>query len=233
MLNLGIIVAMKQELNEIKKKIFIYKKNNFKNYILYIGKFKKIKIFLLQCGVGKTNASCATSILLCKYKIDFIINIGSCGSLKKNKKIFDILIPEKLCYHDVDLTAFNYPVGKIPNLPIFFYPNFYLKNIIIKICTEKKIPFFLGLLITGDIFLQGKDNLNIIKKKIPSAIALDMESTAIAHVCYIFNTPFINIKLISDCSGNKSKIEFKKNILNINLKSWLIIFEILKFFNGD
>ncbi|WP_343153057.1 5'-methylthioadenosine/S-adenosylhomocysteine nucleosidase [Buchnera aphidicola] len=121
MLNIGIIVAIKKELNEIKKKLHVYKKINLRKYILYIGIFKKINFFLLQCDIGKTNASCATTLLLEKYKINYVINIGSCGSLKKNIQIFDIIISQKTCYHDVDLTAFDYPIGKIPNLPNFFF----------------------------------------------------------------------------------------------------------------
>ncbi|CAL4320769.1 5'-methylthioadenosine/S-adenosylhomocysteine nucleosidase [Buchnera aphidicola (Mindarus abietinus)] len=228
MLNIGIVIAIKKELNEIKKKLFIYKKINLKKYVLYLGSFKKINFFLLQCNIGKTNASCATTLLLQTYKINFIINIGSSGSLKKKIKIFDIIIAKKTCYYDVDLTAFNYPIGKIPNSPNFFNSDSYLKEIAIRACIKKKFSFFLGTLVTGDTFLKEKKKINFIKSIFPSAIALDMEASAIAHVCYIFTIPFINIKFISDCSSKNSQEEFKKNIDLISFKSYLIILEILK-----
>ncbi|XAJ83078.1 hypothetical protein RJT65_00930 [Buchnera aphidicola (Mindarus japonicus)] len=81
------------------------------------------------------------------------------------------------------------------------------------------------MLVTGDTFL--KEKTYSIKNNFPLAIAIDMEACAIAHVCFIFKIPFLSIKIISDCSNQNSKKEFKKNIHLISIKSYLIIVEIL------
>ena len=55
-----------------------------------------------------------------------------------------------------------------------------------------------GLIVTGDWFVDSKEKMREIVGHFPDAKAVDMESCAIAQVCYIYKVPFISFRLISD-----------------------------------
>ncbi len=219
----GIIIALKKEYNTFKKYIKKRKILKIKKIKIYTGYFKKKKIILIKSGIGKVSSSIAATLIINNYPIKKIINIGSAGSLKKKYTFKNIIIIKNFYYHDVNLTIFNYKPGKIPNIPKKFTSNKILIKKISDKLKNKNKNFYTGNIITGDTFITNKTKKNI-KNIFPKTICVDMEAAAIAHVCYIFNIPFISIKIISDQSNKKAQIDFKKNINSISNK----ILNILK-----
>jgi len=55
-----------------------------------------------------------------------------------------------------------------------------------------------GLICTGDQFITEAIGLQTIKRNFPKALAVDMESAAMAHICYQRNIPFASIRVVSD-----------------------------------
>ncbi|QCI22665.1 5'-methylthioadenosine/adenosylhomocysteine nucleosidase [Buchnera aphidicola] len=211
-MKIGIIGAISQETEILKKIIHPYAERMVRNYKIYIKTFKKNDIFLIKSGVGKVSASIATMILINFFKIDIIINSGSAGSLNSQLKIGDIIIPQKTCYYDVDLTNFGYFQGQIPKYPKKFTINKKIYNFFEKKSYKHELKFTKGLIISGDSFIRENSRMKFLKKIFPSAIAVEMESAAIAQVCYKFNIPLIVIKSISDASDNNATLNFKKNV---------------------
>ena len=60
-----------------------------------------------------------------------------------------------------------------------------------------------GLILTGDQFITRRDTLDGIKALFPEGLAVDMESAAIAQVCYLQKVPFVSFRIISDTPGAK------------------------------
>ena len=64
-----------------------------------------------------------------------------------------------------------------------------------------------GLICTGDAFCTHKEQTDAILKRFPQAAAVDMESAAIAHVCHLYQVPFISFRIISDsANGDAARI---------------------------
>ena len=55
-----------------------------------------------------------------------------------------------------------------------------------------------GLIVTGDWFVDSKEKMRSIVSLFPDAIAVDMESAAIAQTCHIYKVPFISFRVVSD-----------------------------------
>ena len=64
-----------------------------------------------------------------------------------------------------------------------------------------------GLIASGDRFISSVDDLNDVLKVRPEAIAVDMESGAIAQVCYVRSVPFLAIRVVSDTPGSNNHFE--------------------------
>lgn len=58
-----------------------------------------------------------------------------------------------------------------------------------------------GLILTGDQFITSPEALAVIKSNFPEGLAVDMESAAIAQVCYLQGVPFVSFRVISDTPG--------------------------------
>lgn len=58
-----------------------------------------------------------------------------------------------------------------------------------------------GLLASGDIFVDDPRELERILQLYPDAMAVDMESGAIAQVCHLKNVPFVCLRVVSDTPG--------------------------------
>ncbi|QIQ41806.1 MAG: 5'-methylthioadenosine/adenosylhomocysteine nucleosidase [Buchnera aphidicola (Microlophium carnosum)] len=211
-MKIGIIAAISQETKILQKIIYPYIKKIIGNCKIYIGTFKNNDVFLIKSGIGKVSASISTMILINLCQPDIIINSGSAGSLHSLLKIGDIIIPEQTCYYDVDLTNFGYTRGQIPKYPKTFIINKTIYNFCKKNSARYQLKFIQGLIISGDSFIRDNSYIKILKNQFPSAIAVEMESTAIAQVCYKFNIPLIVIKSISDLSDNHATVSFKENI---------------------
>ena len=55
-----------------------------------------------------------------------------------------------------------------------------------------------GLTVSGEWFVDSREKMAAILERFPEAVAVDMESCAIAQTCLIYKTPFISFRIISD-----------------------------------
>ena len=202
MKKIGIIFAMREELNELLKILELQKEYKIFDLTFYECIFKDINCILVESGIGKVNASRTTQILIDNMKVDYIFNIGVAGSVSNDVKICDIVIGNRLVQHDFDLTPFNHEKGHIPNVGKYVECDEYL----LRIAKSIKISnCHTGVIASGDIFVQEMEMGKKINKKF-EALCVEMEGAAIAQVCYLSGIPFLVIRSISD-SPNKDNNE--------------------------
>ncbi|VFP78693.1 5'-methylthioadenosine/S-adenosylhomocysteine nucleosidase [Candidatus Erwinia haradaeae] len=213
-MKIGIIGAMEDEIAPLRNKLKNQKRFLLAGVEIYTGILNNIEVFLLKSGVGKVFATLGTTLLLHIYKPNLVINIGSAGSLHPLLKIGDIIISDELRYHDVDVTVCGYTQGQMVGCPLSFPAD---KNLIsiAELCSKKlNLHSVSGLIVSGDTFINGGVLRQHIRNIFPKAIAVDMESSAIAHVCYQFSIPFIVIRSVSDIADQESPLNFN-NFLNL------------------
>ena len=208
---IGIIAAMNEEVDAIKKIMTDISIRRIYELEFITGKINGKKVVLVKCGVGKVNAARTTQILLNNFAIEYVINVGTAGSLNENIEIGDVVIGEKLVQHDFDVTAAGREKGYITDVGKYFYSD---KNLIEK--TKKTIEImkenfnaFIGTIATGDIFVQDVKVKDGIKSDF-NADCAEMEGAAIAQVCTLDNVPFIVIRSISDKPNGNNAIDFEK-----------------------
>ena len=199
MKKIGLIVAMKEELNAALEEFEVVNEFKIFDMTFYECKSKNKTCILVQCGVGKVNAARCAQILIDKLEIDCIINIGVAGSVSKDVNIYDVVVGEKLVQHDFDLKIFDHKRGHIPNVGIYMDCDPYLVKLAKDIKIDSKVH--LGTVASGDIFVTELSMGEKINKKF-NALCVEMEGAAIAQACYLSNVPFLVIRSISD-SPNK------------------------------
>ena len=69
----GIIFAMKEELEALKEYLIIEKEYEIFDLKFYEGKINDLTCILVESGIGKVNAARTTQILIDNMKVDYIL----------------------------------------------------------------------------------------------------------------------------------------------------------------
>ena len=119
----GIIAAMQEEMQEIKKIMTETEERKIYELTFTKGKINNTEVVLVEAGVGKVNAARTTQILINNFDIEAIINVGSAASANDELDIGDIVIGKKLVQHDFDITAFDHDKGYITGVGDYIYSD--------------------------------------------------------------------------------------------------------------
>ena len=191
-MKIGIIVAMDKELVQLQSL------------------FTEGNVRVQKCGIGKVNAALGAQRMINEFHPDVIISTGCAGGHGDEINIQDVVVSRELSYHDVycglaiDATTIY---GQVQGLPARYPADPYLLRKSDELAAalsssagtpEGDITLHMGLIVTGDWFVDTREKMREIIGHFPDAKAVDMESAAIAQACYMNQVPFISFRIISD-----------------------------------
>ena len=96
--------------------------------------------------------------------------------------------------------------------------------------TTKRVILF-GTMVSGEQFVTEENREQILTGFTP--LCTDMETAAVAHVCYVNKLPFLAIRTITDTAGHKGIGEFEKNCAAASAISAEIVCALLPSFCGQ
>ncbi|MCD8786345.1 5'-methylthioadenosine/S-adenosylhomocysteine nucleosidase [Staphylococcus gallinarum] len=225
---IGIIGAMEEEVAILKNKINALEEIKIAHVIFYKGQLEGKDIVLTQSGIGKVNVAISTTLLIEQFKPDLIINTGSAGALDKALNVGDVVVSDRVMYHDADARAFGYELGQIPQMPASFDSDSNLLQKAIEAIKEQQLTAKIGLIVSGDSFIGTFEQRATIKENFKDALAAEMEATAIAQTCYQFNLPFIITRAISDLADGDAGITFDAFLEKAAISSSEIVERLIK-----
>ena len=228
--NIGIIVAMQEELDEVLNIMEKVEQKKVYNVDFIEGNIGQNRVIVVKSGVGKVNAARITQILIDKLEVKFIVNVGSAGALNPKLDIGDIVIAEKVIQHDFDITAFNHKKGYITGVGDYIYCDKELVEKLKKISNnlnDETYKITTGIIASGDIFCTEVKMKNKIYSKF-NADCVEMEGAAIAQVCYLDKIPFVVIRSISDSPNGNNAIVFDEFVKLASKRCAYILEELLK-----
>ena len=176
--------------------------------------FNGTDVLVRKCGIGKVNAALGAQQMINEFHPDAIISSGCAGGNGDDIEVMDVVVSSELSYHDVYCgTAIDNATqyGQVQGLPARFTADPYLLQKAQEMSshpsslsshpsplTSPPLKIHPGLIVTGDWFVDSREKMREIVGHFPDAKAVDMESAAIAHACYINKVPFISFRVISD-----------------------------------
>lgn len=194
-----------------------------------IGKIDNREVIVSISGVGKVNAAITTSMLINKYNPDFIINIGSAGGLLAGQNIGDIVIANKLQYHDFDIG----PDTK-DDERFIFYTDDKLMNRLKNVLERLSYTSHEGLMVSGDQFiLKTNPAFKRIQDVFSEAHCVEMEAASIAHTCSKYNIPFVVMRSLSDVVADNEGMQFDEYLPIAAENSAIICTEFIKDINEN
>lgn len=227
-MKIGIIAAMSEELVHLTQNLAKAQEVQVLGNTYYTGTVGKTEVVLVQSGIGKVMSAMSVAVLADHFQVDAVINTGSAGAVAEGIAVGDVVIADKLVYHDVDVTAFGYAYGQMAGQPLYFESD---KNFITRIQTnlsQLEQTWHLGLIATGDSFIAGDDKITSIKSHFPDVLAVEMEGAAIAQAAQALGLPFLVIRAMSDNANHEASISFDEFIIKAGRRSAQVLLAFLK-----
>lgn len=193
-MKIGIIVAMEKELKQLRTLITNEREETYLNKSFYIGDIMGKEIVALQCGIGKVNSAIGAVEMIRRYSPDLVVSTGVAGGTGQEVNIMDVVMSTECCYHDAYCGKDCLP-GQIMGMP----QRFKSADVTMPDISALDSNLHRGLIVSGDQFIDNKDDIRKIMNTFPEAMAVDMESTSIAHTCHIYGVSFVSFRIISDC----------------------------------
>ena len=190
-MKIGLIVAMDKEEALVRK------------VIGQDGRIGGNEIVVTRSGIGKVNAALAARDLIADVRPDAIVSTGVAGGVDPAVAgVLDAVVGVRTAYHDVDCGPESGP-GRVQGLPQFFEAAPELVTATRSLDTGD-VRLIQGLIATGDQFVSTPEAIGKIRQLYPDVAAVDMESAAIAHVCFKVGVPFMSMRVVSDIPGTEN-----------------------------
>ena len=227
MTKLAIMGAMEEEIEPLlayfdKVNVVEYANNKY-----YEVNYNGLDIVIAYSKIGKVFASLTASTMIEKFGCDILLFSGVAGGINPKLKIGDLIIADRLCQHDLDITAFGHPHGYVPGGKVFVETSKELRDVAIKVAKENDLKVIEGIIATGDQFVHSTQRKEFIENTF-NADALEMEGASVAVVCDALNIPFFILRAISDTADMDAGFDFDEFLKSSAKNSADYLIKILK-----
>ena len=207
MTKLAIMGAMEEEIEPLLAHFDNINVIEFANNKYYEVNYKGLDIVVAYSKIGKVFASLTATTMIEKFGCDTLLFSGVAGGINPELKIGDLIIADKLCQHDLDITAFGHPNGFVPGGKVFVETTKSLRETAKKVASENNLKVIEGTIATGDQFVHSNERKDFIQSTF-NADALEMEGASVAVVCDALNVPFFILRAISDTADMDAGFDF-------------------------
>ncbi len=165
--------------------------NKVRNIFGYTGTYKGKRISVQGTGMGIPSMSIYVTELIRDYGVKNLIRIGSCGAIKPEINLRDVILAEgastdsqtnKLVFGGADFAAIA---------------NFELLLKAYNVVKEKKMQVHVGNVLSSDIFYSDDPNFWKIWAKY-GILGIDMEATALYSIAAKYGVNALTILTVSD-----------------------------------
>jgi adenosylhomocysteine nucleosidase len=180
-------------------------------------------------GMGKVAAATTASLLIDHFKVEQLIFTGVAGGLALGVEVGDVVVGNGFVQHDMDVSPL-FPRFELPGQGITRLPADGVLTQVLKEAAEDAVtwvPKLLdaptlaslglhrpsvhqGLIVSGDRFVSSNTECMALREALPEALAVDMESAAVAQVCRDFGVGFGVVRTISDRADNEAHVDFPR-----------------------
>lgn len=227
-MKIGIIGAMKVEVNALKEKLNHKQSSVISGMEFCVGGYGKHEVITAVAGIGKVNAAMCAQTMILTYKPDVIINTGVAGGIGKGLKVMDVVVATQVVQHDMDTSPAGDPVGLISGLNLVHIPCD--EGMRLSLCAAAQragVTPHEGLIASGDQFIASTQQIERITKHF-DAIAAEMEGAAIGQVCAINRVPFAVVRAISDGGDEAATMSYPQFVELAAAKSVEILVNFLQ-----
>ncbi len=172
----------------------------------------KTRAVICICGVGKTNASHGTTLLLERFGPEHVYSIGVAGAYPgSGLQIGDVAVAENEFYGDEGLLTESgfHTMDALGMTLVSVSGNEYYNKFPLVVTETFKDSKSQGNFVTVSTCTGTRSRAIELEMRF-NAICENMEGAAIAHICALNNIPFTEIRGISNVIGTREACPLEK-----------------------
>jgi len=177
-----------------------------------------LPIRLVQTGIGFVNAASATTAAILWARaahpeaVPVVFSAGTAGGLGAGVEVGDVVVGSEYINIDADARVFGYRLGQVPGMPESYRADPRMLAAVELASPPEGDGWHVrpGLIASSYSFVTA-DRADIARTEFPGVAAVDMESSAIAQVCYSNGVPFASVRGISDLASATAPVDHVDN----------------------
>jgi adenosylhomocysteine nucleosidase len=176
---IAIIGAIKDEIAGIKNRMRIDDTLRWPTGNAFVGEWQGVPIVLVRSGMGRDRARRALTEIAGKYDLECVISIGYAGALDPALQVGELVVADQVIYCET-LKSYLLDEELIGAMP--------------EACR--------GTLLTVDNVVATPPEKEALREKY-SAVAVDMETSALAEEAETQHLPFASVRAITDTANQE------------------------------
>jgi adenosylhomocysteine nucleosidase len=211
----------------------------------WVGHLDGHDVVAVLSRVGKVAAATTATLLVSEFEVDRAIFTGTAGGLHERARVGDIVVADALLQHDLDASPifprYEVPLYGLDRFHADRSLSSALATASRAVLDEAArnagaaeadadagfdcnllLSFGIaspqvhtGLIVSGDRFVATAAEGADLRRRLPEALAVEMEGAALAQVCHDFDVPFAVVRTVSDRADDSAHIEFDRFVKQV------------------
>lgn len=172
-----------------------------------LGHWQDCSTLFVVSGIGTTNAATAITAVLQQYEPKAVVVAGTTGGLGEQIIAGDLVLSERVLYHEANATDFGYSAGQVPQMPEDYRADLDLLGLAQKAAEKLGARNWSGMVGSSNSFVTAPLAAGV-RETFPNLLAVDMETAAVAQTCWMFAVPWISLRAVSDLCSPEGASEY-------------------------
>ncbi|MCX7815703.1 MAG: 5'-methylthioadenosine/adenosylhomocysteine nucleosidase [Tepidimonas ignava] len=228
MARIAVISAVHEELAEILALMPDERVQRVAGREFWLGHLQGHEVVAVLSGIGKVAGATTAAILHERFAPQYVLFTGVAGGLAPGVEVGDVVVGTHCLQHDLSAAPL-FPRWEVPGTGV---SRFAADAVLVQVLTEAArdavtwLPKLVsaeplhrlrlhhptghqGLIISGDRFITSAAESQALREALPDALAVDMESAAVAQVCADYGTPFAAERTASHRADDEAHVDFQ------------------------
>ena len=203
----------------------------------WIGHLDGHEVVAVLSGVGKVAAATTATLLAGELGVERAIFTGTAGGVHEQARVGDVVVADALLQHDMDASPL-FPRHEIPFYGTDRFVTDAAMSAALAVAARAVLDaasqrghgephdgldaallasfgiatpkVHAGLMLSGDCFVASATESAELRRRLPEALAVEMEGAALAQVCFDFKLPFAVVRTISDRADDSAHVDFMR-----------------------
>jgi adenosylhomocysteine nucleosidase len=241
----AIVGAMQQELHALLQAMPDEAPRRRAGREFWVGHLDGCDVVVVLSGIGKVAAATTAALLLAEFDdIDRVVFTGTAGGLRAGVEVGDIVVADALLQHDMDASPL-FPRHEVPLYGTDRFRTDVALSDALADAARRTLDGFAGaaaigaaggssrrppavhrgLVVSGDRFVSERAENDALCRRLPDALAVEMEGAAVAQVCQDFGVPFGVVRTVSDRADDAAHVDFTSFVEQVASRYTLAIVE--------
>jgi adenosylhomocysteine nucleosidase len=234
MTRLALVSAMHEELAAVLARMPNEQKAVVAGREFWVGHWHGHEVVAVLSRIGKVAAATTATTLIERFGVTRMVFTGVAGGLAPHVNVGDVVVAREFVQHDMDASPL-FPRHEVPLTGMTHFPAdatlrdallvaapLALADLVQSLPPSDWLGLALdaaqvhqGLVASGDRFVSTNLESSELQRRLPQALAVEMECAAIAQVCHDYGVPLAAVRTISDRADDAAHVDFPRFIQTI------------------